>query len=420
MQENSEKYHTDRIYFGVSFNIILLGFTSLFTDVSSEIIVTIFPLFLLSMGISTAILGFIEGIAEATSNIVKGFSGWLSDKIGKRKPIILAGYTLSNFTKPLIGLSNTWEPILLLKFTDRFGKGIRTSPRDSLISTWQTDNMGRAFGVHRALDTLGAVIAPFLVFILLFLSFTYSGIILFSIIPGIIAIIVLFFVKDVKISKKALNSKKITRGLLKTLFILGIIEFASVDVAFLIIRARDFFPENFIIQAIKNFLTNIGLGSLLPTFTWIPVIYGILNIIYAISSIYAGKLSDKIGRKKVITWGLLILLAVSTGLSTPLNESTLSVIFITIFFCFFGLYKGLVDPVSRAFVADFAGKEKRGSAYGLYYLIIGLLSIPETYLFGYIYQIFSGPAAFLYISCVLIVSIIIFTSQVPKSPNKTN
>ncbi|NVM02698.1 MAG: MFS transporter [Candidatus Helarchaeota archaeon] len=420
-QENFENISGDKIVdktvIGVSVNILILGFTSLFTDLSSEMLIIVFPLYLLSLGISTVILGLIEGIGEATANIVKGFSGWLSDKIGRRKPIILAGYALSNVTKPLIGVTRNWEPILLLKFSDRFGKGIRTSPRDSLISHWRPKKTGRAFGVHRAMDTTGAILAPFLVFLLLFLSLSYSDIIILSIFPGIIAIIVLLFVKDVKLPKKTIETNKITKDFVKLLFILGIMEFAAVNVAFLIIRAGDFFPGNPIIQFIKGFAANFGLGSLMPSFTLIPLIYGLLNIIYAISAIYSGRLSDKIGRKKVIIWGLITLLTVCIGLSLPIKASEMSILLITLFFGLYGLYKGLVDPVSRAFVADFAGKEKRGSAYGLYYLIIGLTCIPETYLFGYIYEYFSASSAFIYASSILIISIILFSIYAPKLPN---
>ncbi|MHA1299485.1 MAG: MFS transporter [Candidatus Helarchaeota archaeon] len=419
ISESSEISLIDKTFMGVSINILILGFTSLFTDISSEMLVSVFPLFLLSLGISTSILGFIEGIAEATANIVKGFSGWLSDKIGRRKPIIFTGYAISNITKPFIGVANTWEPILLLKFSDRFGKGIRTSPRDALISYYQKEKKaGRAFGIHRAMDTVGAISGPFLVFLLLYLSFSYSNIIFLSIIPGIIAIIILLFVKDVKIPKKSGETKKITKDFIKLLTILGIMEFAAVNVAFLIIRAGDFFPENPIVHFFRTIFNSMGLGSMLPSFTFIPLIYGILNIVYATSAIYAGRVSDKIGRKKVIITGLFILLTVCIGLSFPVEASTTSIILITIFFGLFGLYKGFVDPVSRAFVSDFAGKEKRGSAYGLYYLIIGLLSIPETFLFGYIYEIFSGPAAFIYASCILAVSLILFSLFVPKAPEQ--
>ncbi len=416
----SEDKPVDKTVIGVSVNILILGFTSLFTDLSSEMLIIVFPLYLLSLGISITILGLIEGIAEATANIVKGFSGWFSDKIGKRKPIILSGYILSNVTKPLIGLARTWEPILLLKFSDRFGKGIRTSPRDALISYWRPEKTGKYFGVHRAMDTTGAILAPFIVFLLLFLSITYSNIIICSIFPGIIAIIVLLFVKDVKIPKTTIKTKKITKDFIKLILILSIMEFSAVNIAFLIIRAGDFFPVNPIIQFYQDFATKIGLGTFIPSFTLIPLIYGLLNITYAISAIYAGRLSDKVGRKKVIILGLIILLTVCIGLSVPIKASEISIVLITSFFGLYGLYKGLVDPVSRAFVGDFAGKEKRGSAYGLYYLLIGLMCIPETLLFGYIYETFSASSAFIYASSILLVSIILFSIYAPKLPKDTS
>ncbi|GAJ24716.1 unnamed protein product, partial [marine sediment metagenome] len=209
---------------------------------------------------------------NAIANILKGITGWMSDKINKRKPFILAGYSLSNLSKPFIGLSPSWEMVLGLKATDRVGKGLRTSSRDALISFYATKK-GKAFGMHRAMDTLGAVLGSLLAFLLLFYAWSYSQIIFFSIIPGLIAIALLIPVKDVspeeldkKLGKKIRKetSEKIDKNFIKLIVILGVIEFASLDVVFLIARATDYIPSNLIYL--------------------IPVFYLILNVVYTIFS----------------------------------------------------------------------------------------------------------------------------------------
>jgi len=271
-QPNSNSVKKRRLIFGVSVPVLLMGLVSLFTDMSSESIQSIFSLFIISIGGNALILGLISGITNAIANVLKGITGWMSDKINKRKPFILAGYSLSNLSKPLMGLSPSWEMAFGLKITDRIGKGLRTSSRDTLIS-YYAEKKGKAFGLHRAMDTLGAVFGSLIAFILLLLAWSYSQIIFFSIIPGLIAVALLIPVKDVspeeldkKLEKKVQKEKieKIDKNFIKLILILGVIEFASLDVAFLILRADDYTPFNL------NYL--------------IPVFYLILNLTYTIFS----------------------------------------------------------------------------------------------------------------------------------------
>ncbi|GAG57858.1 unnamed protein product, partial [marine sediment metagenome] len=240
-QSNSKSIKKKRLIFGVSIPVFLMGLVSLFTDISSESIQSILPLFILEIGGSTLVLGLISGVTNAIANILKGITGWMSDKINKRKPFIVAGYSLSNLSKPLIGLSPSWGMVLGLKTTDRIGKGLRTSSRDALIS-YYAEKKGKAFGLHRAMDTLGAVFGSLLAFLLLFFAWSYSQIIFFSIIPGLIAVALLIPVKDVspeeldkKLEKEIQKGKmeKIDRNFIKLIVILGVIEFASLDVVFL-------------------------------------------------------------------------------------------------------------------------------------------------------------------------------------------
>jgi len=386
-----------RMIFGVSLPVFLMGLVSLFTDISSESIQSILPLFILEIGGSVLILGLISGITNAIANILKGITGWMSDKINKRKPFIVAGYSLSNLSKPLIGLSPSWEMVLGLKATDRVGKGLRTSSRDALISFYATKK-GKAFGLHRAMDTLGAVLGSLLAFLLLLYAWSFSQIIFFSIIPGLIAIAIILPVKDIspeelekKLGKKIRkeNSEKIDKNFIKLIIILGVIEFASLDVVFLIVRATDYIPSNLIYL--------------------IPVFYLIMNLVYTIFSPINGSLSDKIGRKPMIVIGLSMLLLSCVILAFPIEVSLFSIVLIIVVYIMHGFYLASVDPISRAFIADLAGEKKRGRAYGYYYLSVGFISMVEALVFGYIYSVFSYTWAFIYISILLAVCIIIFT-----------
>ena len=396
-QSNGLSTKKKRLIFGVSIPVFLMGLVSLFTDISSESIQSILPLFIFEIGGSVLALGIISGITNAIANILKGITGWMSDKINRRKPFIIAGYSLSNLSKPLIGLSPSWEMVLGLKTTDRIGKGLRTSSRDALIS-YYAEKKGRAFGLHRAMDTLGAVFGSLLAFILLYFAWTYSQIIFFSIIPGLIAIALILPVKD--ISSRDLDKKserknkkekmeKIDKNFIKLIVILGVIEFASLDVVFLILRAADYIPIDLI------FL--------------IPIFYLILNLVYTIFSPINGSLSDKIGRKPIIVVGLLILLVSCVILAFPIQVSPFSIVLIIIIYIMHGFYLASVDPISRAYIADLAGKEKRGRAYGYYYFSVGFISMVEALVFGYIYSVFSYTWAFIYIAILLAVCIVIFT-----------
>ena len=396
MAHGNNSHHSQKLILGVSVQVFIMGLVSLFTDISSEMIQSILPQFILSIGGTALIIGLISGITTAISNILKGITGWLSDKINKRKPFVVGGYTLSNLSKPFIGLSLSWEFILGLKAADRFGKGLRTSSRDTLISYYAVDK-GKTFGLHRAMDTLGAVIGSLLAFLFLFLTWSYSNIIFFSILPGILAIILILTVKDVDPNEidKILGFKeekpkdeKIDKNFIKLIIILGVIEFASLDIAFLQIRALNYIPVAF----------------------FIPILYLISNVVYAFFSPITGTFSDKIGRKTIILIGLSVLLISCIILAFPIDFSLFSIILIFIIFIVYGFYLASVDPISRAYIADLTGKKKRGRAYGYYYLSVGLISLAESLIFGLIYEVFSFTWAFIYISILLFICIIIFAS----------
>jgi len=383
-----------RLILGVTIPVFMLGLVSLFTDISSESIQSFFPLFIISIGGSAFAIGIISGITEAISNILKGLSGWMSDKFNRRKPFVVAGYTVSNLSKPLMAFSPSWEIVLGLKSIDRAGKGLRTSARDTLISYYAIEK-GKSFGVHRAMDTSGAVLGAVLAFILLYFAWTYQQIILFSIVPGICAIILILFIKDVdptkltelmKFQSEVPKVDRIDKNFIKLIIILGVIEFASINISFLQLRSIDYLYADF----------------------FIPVLYLISNIVYMVLSPFLGSLSDKIGRKPVIITGLSILLVLSIILAVPVNINFFSLILIIIVWIMFGFYMASVDPISRAYIADLVGKNKRGRAYGYYYLSVGLISLGESLIFGFIYNYFSYTVAFIYVSILLSICIVIF------------
>jgi MFS family permease len=418
-EPTSQETKKERYIFGISFNVLLLGFVSLFTDISSEMITAIMPLFILSIAGANAIiaLGFIDGISNAVANIIKGISGYLSDKLKKRKAFVVLGYTISNIAKPFIGLQTDWRAVLGLKVTDRIGKGIRVAPRDALISYYADQSLfdlsetnsrsGLNFGIHRTFDTLGAIIGALLAALLLFVGLTYGQVILWSILPGFIAILVLIAVKDVKEDKILALKQKITSKnstpksepvkvdqpktekmpphLKKLILTLSIMEFASVDIAFVMVRAADVVAAQ-----------------------WVILLYAAFNIVSALLATPLGKFADKIGKQKVITTGLSVLLVISLLLTLPIENWSIGVFIVFLVFPLFGVYMSIVETGSKAFVSDITGKNKKGKIYGYYYFLVGALSIPESILFALLYQYYGYAMAFGFATVLLAICIIIF------------
>lgn len=386
----------------------MMGFTSLFTDMSSEMIQVVLPTFVKTvLGGGYVTLGFVLGFSEAISNIIKGISGWLSERLRKRKGLVIAGYSLSNLVaKPLMGFQKLALPVVLLKVVERLGKGIRTAPRDALIAYHSGKKSGKSFGAHRAMDTLGAVFGPLLAALLLLLMFNEAQVIILSIIPGLIAVVFLFFVKDIKqegrpkVDKKKESGEKetISKKFIRVVAVLAVVEFASLNTGFLIARGNEFYSEH--------------------SELFVPLFYALFNVIYAVVALKAGAFSDKIGRKKIILLGLSFLLGSTILLAMPWQTGSVVALILTpVIFVIFGLYIGMVDPLSRAMVSDLSEK-KKGKAYGLYYFLVGIVSIPESILFGYLWDSFSPTVAFLFSASILAVCMLVFFIAVPESVKK--
>jgi len=358
------------------------------------------------LGITKTWIGVIEGIAQATASIFKTVSGWVSDRVQARKPLILIGYTLSTLVKPFLALTNFWYQVLTVRFFDRVGKGIRTSPRDALISdSVSENNYSRAFGFHRAMDTAGAVVGAILASLLLLLfsnyfnmdSLTqYRNIFWISIIPGILAVIVVgVFVKD---QKHKITLKKIEEASLKGLgkqfkiflFISGVFQLAKFSYILFILRASD-------------------LGVAIPL---IPIIYLLYNIVYAVSARPIGELADRIGIRKVLILGYLLFCFTHLGFASASNAGQA-----WLFFIVFGIATAVLEVVPRAMVAHFSSHEKRATAFGYYHTAVGLMALPATAIGGFLWDSFGPTVAFSYGAVISLIALLIFEIAI-KEPKR--
>ncbi|MEA2015360.1 MAG: MFS transporter [Actinomycetota bacterium] len=380
-------------------NVYILGTISLFNDISSEMIYPLIPSFIKSvLGLGSAFLGIVEGIAESTSSILKLFTGYFSDKIQKRKPFVVGGYTLSNITRPLIGFVSSWGMLLFLRFSDRVGKGIRTSPRDAMIAGFSpAGRRGFAFGFQRAMDHSGAVIGSITASLLIyFFAMDVRNVFLLSLIPGTIAVLlVIFGIKGGYAYKKRnmLGNKpeikrsshgeygggkgKIIRfsdfkklGTRFPIFLVILIVFTlgnSTD-AFLLLRASEFGIE----------------------ITVIPLLWAVLHISKVLFGTLGGYMSDKIGRKIMILSGWLVYFLTYIGFAYVDKDYLIYVLFIV-----YGLYFGLTEGAERALIADIVPEKSFGTAYGFYNLSMSIATLPASIVFGFIWKAYNFKAAFL-------------------------
>lgn len=356
------------------FNIILLGITSLLTDISSEMVYPILPVFLVTtLGASPAILGLIEGIAESLASLLKVFSGYFSDKIKRRKPFTILGYSCSTIGKIFLFLAHSWGFVLIARVVDRFGKGVRTAPRDALIADSAKDGKrGAAFGLHRAMDTTGAAIGVALAyFIVTRFKDSLRNIFLLSLIPAFLGVLFLFFVKEKK-HEPAVASQKIQfkwSALDKRLKLFLIFSFiftlGNSSNQFLLLRAKN-------------------AGHALPQTILLYLTY---NIVYGLFAYPASRLSDRIGRKKLIVLGYLFYGLVYLGFAV--NNSMNLFWFL---FGAYGLYIGFTEGVEKALIIDIAPKDLRATAIGLHATLLGIGLFPASLFAGLLWK-FLGPAA---------------------------
>jgi MFS family permease len=352
----------------------MLGLVSLFTDLSSQMVYPLVPEFLISIGANKAIIGMIEGIAESTASLFRIVFGRLSDKLRKRKLFLVLGYGLSALSKPFLYLANVWTVVLGVRFSDRMGKAIRTPARDTLISTSvNPSEKGKAFGFHRAMDRIGAIGGPLLAILVLSLfNNNVRLVFLLSVIPGILALFFIRFVKETTIERKPVSAvhKHSLRNAPFIIFLISNIVFTlgNSSNAFLILRARE-----------------AGLTILM-----IPVIWIVYNIFCTVSSPVFGSWSDKIGRKPIIIFSFLFYSVVYFFFGIANNLWAIWVLFGA-----YGIYYGLSAGVFRAYIADLVEPENRATAYGLFNTGIGIALFPASLIMGALWDSFGSKWAFL-------------------------
>ena len=362
-------------------NVWAVSLTSFFMDISSEMVINILPLFLTNvLGVSASIIGLIEGIAEATASLLKVFSGWLSDRLGARKWLAVAGYAISALSKPFFYFANAWATVAAVRWADRVGKGVRTAPRDALVAdSIDESQRGLAFGFHRAADTAGAMVGLLIALGVVWAAQsaavelgqrTFQIIVLVSLIPAALAVLSLALgAKDVPITNKrdrpAITFRGLGRPFLVFMVIVGVFDLGNSSDAFLVLRAQE------------RGLSVIGVLAMLITF----------NLVYTLVSAPAGSLSDRVGRRKVIVGGWLAYAAIYLGFGLVSEGWQIWALY-----ALYGVYYGLAYGTAKALITDLAPSALLGTAYGTYNAILGLIDFPASLIAGLLWQ-GVGPAA---------------------------
>jgi len=383
-------------------NVWAVSLTSFFMDISSEMVINILPLFLYNvLGVGTGVIGLIEGIAEATASILKVFSGWISDRLGGRKWLAVFGYGLSALTKPFFYAASSWTTVLVVRWADRVGKGIRTAPRDALVAdSIDESQRGLAFGFHRAADTAGAMVGLLIALGIVWAAQSaavdlglraFQIVVLASLVPAALAVLSLAIgARDVPVSTRRQRPAITFRGLGKPflvfLLIVGLFDLGNSSDAFLVLRAQE------------RGLSVIGILGMLASF----------NLVYALVSTPAGSLSDRVGRRRVIIGGWLAYAAIYLGFA--LTRSGWQV---WMLYALYGVYYGLAYGTTKAMVADLVPAELRGTAYGTYNAAMGLLDLPASLIAGLLWQSFGAPAPFLFGAALALVAAILLALWKP-------
>jgi len=356
-------------------NIWATGLTSFFTDISSEMVLNLLPLFMVNvLGVRTGVIGLIEGIAEATASLLKLFSGWFSDRLRARKGLAVAGYALSAFSKPFFYFADSWGLVAAIRWADRVGKGIRTAPRDALVAdSVDEQNRGLAFGFHRAADTAGALVGILIALLVVWLAqrgaaqlsrSTFQTVVLLSIIPGVLGVLTLALgAQDVPVKGGAERPRITFRGLGRRfalfMLIVGLFDLGNSSDAFLILRAQE------------RGLNVVGVLGMLATF----------NLVYTLVSTPAVSLSDRIGRRRVIVGGWLVYGAIYLGVALARSGWQ-----VWLLYALYGVYYGMAYGTTRAMVADIVPPHLRGTAYGTYNAMLGILDFPASFIAGVLWQ----------------------------------
>jgi len=384
--------------------------TSFLTDISSEMVINLIPLFLAEvLGVRTNVIGLIEGVAETTASLVKVFSGWLSDRLGQRKWLTVAGYSLSTVAKPFLYFATSWTWVLGVRFADRVGKGIRTAPRDALVADSIDENRrGLAFGLHRAGDTAGAAIGLLVALVVVWrlqggdwalARSTFQTVVVLSIIPAVLAVVVLAVgARDVRVSSDdrcrapSLSLAGFDVRFKGFLLIMLLFTLGNSSDAFLILRAKE------------RGLSVLGVLGMLVVF----------NLVYTLVSGPAGALSDRVGRRRIIVGGWIAYGIIYLGFA--LADEAWHVV---VLFVLYGIYYGMTEGTARALVADLVRPDQRGTAYGMFNAAVGLATFPASLIAGLLWQGIGGwqgwgpRAPFFFGSLVALVAVVLLIFWFP-------
>ncbi len=394
-------------------NLWVASATSFLTDISSEMVLNILPLFMSSvLGIKTNIIGIIEGVAEATSSLLKVFSGWLSDKLRSRKWMAVAGYGLSALSKPFFYFANSWGAVAGVRWADRVGKGIRTAPRDALVAdNVKPEQRGLAFGLHRAADTAGAMLGILIAALIVWrlqagsarlAENTFRTVVLVSLIPAFLAVLVLAVgTKEVSIGgethKVRISFKELGRDFTLFMLIVGIFDVGNSSDAFLVLRAQE------------RGMSALNILLMLAAF----------NLIYTVVSTPAGALSDKLGRRKLIIGGWIVYALIYLGFALAR-----SAVHVGLLYAAYGFYYGMAYGTAKAMVADLVPAEMRGTAFGTYNAILGILDFPASVIAGLLWsgagawKGFGPSAPFFFGAGMALLAVVLFIFWKPTAPEK--
>ncbi len=387
-----------RQFLGVTPTVLALGVVALFMDASSEMVAPILPLFVTgTLGASAATLGLIEGLAETTSSLLKVISGRASDR-GARKPWVMAGYGLAALAKPLLALAGSWSVLLAARLVDRTGKGIRSAPRDAIIADDTPEpQLGRAFGVHRGMDTLGAAIGPLVAFLAL-PALGVRGVLWlavpFAVISAIIAIV---FVRERRTDVQARQTAPSVpfprdANITKFLITVGVFGLGNSSDAFLLLRTQD-----------------LGVTALT-----VPLVYFAFNLIYAAASAPAGMIADRVGRGQVARWGLALFVLIYSGFGLA-NTAWQG----WLLFGLYGVFMAFTEGVWKAYLAELSPKNARGTVYGAYNALLGVAALPSSVIAGMLWDRVSHGAPFMVGAGLALLALLIsFTIPTRGTPLK--